>query len=263
MVTGLRTAACPTNCGWGASTAVGFPSDGFPWFIMAVLFTWPPLVLAWGLAWTCGRVWWVKVWVIWPSMVGWETDTPWGYRVGRWEGRGPPRCATEWTVICPIGWADICWWVAVAAGAAAIGWGVEDVGPGDGAMCVSCLWLAGRPWLTAWMTEGWETAAWAITVGWTCTAGGWMGWTGNGGGGAGAGAIAWGVGAEGDGVVKTPDRGRAVCWIDRAEGSSDGACKMVGVAIERHVEAGTEVGTPSSMSCSKLSSPSVEKKGKR
>lgn len=46
MVTGLRTAACPTNCGWGASTAVGFPSDGLPWFIMAALFTRPPLVVA-------------------------------------------------------------------------------------------------------------------------------------------------------------------------------------------------------------------------
>lgn len=78
MVTGLRTAACPTNCGWGASTAVGFPSDGLPWLITAALFTWAPLVLAWGLAWTCGRVWWVKVWVMWPTMVGWETDTPCG-----------------------------------------------------------------------------------------------------------------------------------------------------------------------------------------
>lgn len=46
MVTGLRTAACPTSWGWGASTAVGFPSDGFPWLTMAAPFTWVPLVLA-------------------------------------------------------------------------------------------------------------------------------------------------------------------------------------------------------------------------
>lgn len=76
MVTGLRTVACPTSWVCGASTAVGFPSDWFPWLI-TVLFTWAPLVLACVLAWTCGRVWWVKVWVMWPTMVGWETVTPW------------------------------------------------------------------------------------------------------------------------------------------------------------------------------------------
>lgn len=263
MVTGLRTAACPTSCGWGASTAVGFPSDGLPWLITAALFTWPPLVLAWGLAWTCGRVWWAKVWVMWPTMVGWETDTPWGYRAGRWDGRGPPRWATGWTVMCPMGWAAICWWVAVAAGAAAIGWVVEEAGPGDGAMWVSCLWLAGRPWLTAWMTDGWETAAWAMTVGWTCIAEGWRGWAGSGGGGPGAGAMTWGGGgADGEAVVRTPDRGSAACWIDKWEGSSVWACNMGGAGLGRGVAARTGGETSSSMSCSKLSSPSIKQREK-